>query len=187
MIKNIVLEKTPNSITREIIEACKQVVQNSEPFFVLKKNFSEGQINKCTYNVKNYLSKYGGESILGWEVVIWRKVLIRLLGHAIVKSDNDLFCVTPTKYQNTKILFIKDPNLTFDFTNISSRMPTKIIPLNSSKMVRDFIEVENRIREIKIKYLVTSSNILLQGDDAISMQNLENEKQNLLNRLRNIY
>ena len=182
-MKTVVLVKTPESITEEIVNACKKVVPDGFPIFVDKKEFVGARINKCAYNAQDYIGRYGGDILFGWEVTIWEKVLLQLIGHTIVSSNSSLFCVTPTKYGNNKILFIEDNNITFDFTDINSRMPTIKIPLNDTKMVSRFIEVEDEIHKIKCKYPVNSGMMILQGVDAITLKNLENEKGELIQKI----
>ena len=186
-MKTLVLVKSPEFITEEIINACQKVVTDSIPLFVKKIDFTSGRINKCAYNVKDYIEKYGGEIVYGWEVTEWKKVLIQMIGHAIVSLNGDLFCVTPTKYGNNQILFVKDANVTFNFSDINSRMPSINIPLNDSKMVIRFIELEDEIHKIKCKYLVASGTMLVQGTDAILLKELESEKQSLLQKIIYFY
>lgn len=82
--------------------------------------------------------------------------MLDCIGHAVVLNDGELFCVSPSKYSDSKILFLPDPQLTFDFNDPMARMPTKQVSISSRQEVRRLIEVEEAEHEIKIRYPVAS-------------------------------
>lgn len=186
-MKNKVLVKTPNTISRDIKLACQKVLPQGNLLFVEKVDFAEGIINKCPINTKKYVENFGGEIVFGWEVTYWKNVLLELIGHSIVRNNDELICVTPSKYGNKRILFLEDSKLSFDYFSCNSRLPSKYIPLNSSNMVENLISTENRIYEIKCKYPITSGNILVRGNDAIELSYLEKERESLTKKIRVLY
>lgn len=186
-MKRVPLERTPNSITKEIINACHKVVPLSIPFFVKKVKYENSRINKCSYNTKDYAENYGGKTVFGWEVNVWRNVLVHFIGHAIVKHDEKYICVTPTLYGNEKILFLEDKTLQFDYSDSNSRMPFRMIPMNESEMVKRFIELEYKISEIKCTYPIESETLVVHGNDAILLKALEGEKETLTKRIVSFY
>ncbi len=172
--------KVPDSLTPAIAGACDRLVPNGRPVFVNRRTAAGTVVNKCTFNVRKYLETNPGEMVLGWEITVWDKVMLDCIGHAVVLSDGELFCVSPSKYSDSKILFLPDPRLAFDFNDPMARMPTKQVSISSRPEVRRLIEVEEAEHAIKIRYPVAAGNILIGGSDAVSLQKLAREKQKLM-------
>jgi len=137
-------------------------------------------VNKCTFNVQRFLAEHSGEMVLGWEVCVWDNVLLDCIGHIVVRLDDQLRCVTPSKYGDTRLLFLPDPRLAFNFNDPMARMPATQISLSSRAEVKRLIEVQSMERAIKIKYPVSSGQILIQGEDAIALQRISREKEILI-------
>ena len=72
-----------------------------------------------------------------------------------------------------------DPRMSFDFDDPMARMPAKQVPLSMRPEVLRFIEVDAAERAIKIKYPVSSGQIMVQGEVAEALQRLAREKQRL--------
>lgn len=172
--------RTPEKVNGQIIEGCKRLNPETKPVFVVKRLSPNSRVNKCTYNVQQFLETNSGEMVLGWEVVVWNNVMLDCIGHAVVRNGSELFCVTPSKYGNDKLLFLEDIRLTFDFDDPMARMPTKYIALSNRPIIKRLIEVEEMIRSIKIRYPVSSGAIAIKGESAVQLKSLESEKQNLV-------
>jgi hypothetical protein len=115
--------------------------------------------------------------VLGWDITVWDHVLLQCFGHAIVQSENELFCVSPSKHREPSLLFLPDNSLQFDFDDPMARTPSKQIPLSNKPEVQRFIELEGEELAIKSKYPVTSGQIAIGGTDAITLQRLMRERQ----------
>ncbi len=148
--------RTPDSLTPGLREVCKRLVAAAEPIFVAKRPFAGARVNKCTYNVREFLRDQPGEMVLGWEVTVWDNVMLDCIGHAVVRHGESLLCVTPSKYGDARILFLPDPSLTFDFEDENARMPVAEVQLSQRPEVAKLIEATRRERDIKIKYPVSS-------------------------------
>lgn len=172
--------KTPEEITPKLRSACRRLVATSEPLFVDRKPFPASRINKCTFNVQQFLQENPGEMILGWEITIWENVLLDCIGHAVVQQGTNLICVTPSKYGDTRLLFLPDPGLTFDFLDPNARMPVAEIQLSARPEVAKLIDVTNQERAIKVRYPVSSQLLVVQGQDAIDLKRLEQLKSELV-------
>lgn len=176
----LTLTRTPRALTPEIVDACKSLVPGSQPIFVRRRPASDAAaVNKCTFNVRRYLLEHPGSIVLGWDIAVWDHVLMECIGHAIVQSGNELFCVSPSKYGEPSLLFLPDNSLQFDFDDSMARMPSKQIPLSNKPEVQRFIELEGEELAIKSKYPVTSGQIAIRGVDAITLQRLMRERQQL--------
>ena len=77
--------RTPDSLTPGLREVCKRLVAAAEPIFVAKRPFAGARVNKCTYNVREFLRDQPGEMVLGWEVTVWDNVMLDCIGHAVVR------------------------------------------------------------------------------------------------------
>lgn len=174
------LTRSPDRLTPAVQAACLRISASTDPFFVERSPMPGALINKCTFNVKQFLEANPGEMVLGWEVCAWEGVLLDCIGHAVVKHDDRYRCVTPSRYADAKLLFLPDSSLTFDFADPMARMPAIQVALSTRPEVRRLIEVEDTERRIKIAYPVASGQIVVQGEDAVRLQHLAREKQRLM-------
>lgn len=176
---NLISLYTPNELTPVILAGCHHLVPDCLPVFIQRLPEATARINKCTHNVRQYLEANPGEMILGWEVTVWDGILLDCIGHAVVKTQEGLRCITPTRYGEAQLLFVPDPRLSFDFDDPMARMPAKQIALSNRTEVLRFIAAHREEREIRIKYPVSTGNILVTEDDAKRLQRLVNEQQRL--------
>jgi hypothetical protein len=178
----MILVQTPTCITSDIRTTCKNL-SKFKPIFIDITAPSWSIHNKCSLNAKRFSEEYGGNVIFGWDVAVWKNVLIDCIGHAVVLKDDKFTDVTPNKYGNSKSLFVQDDNITFDYTNDMSRMPSKMIAISKAKEVRRLITLEEEIYNIKIKYPITSGEIALNPNDGMNITKLEKEKQELIPKI----
>ncbi|MBT9540925.1 MAG: SEC-C domain-containing protein [Thiobacillus sp.] len=64
-----------------------------------------------------------------------------------------------------------------------ARMPAKQVPLSTHPEALRFVEVDAAEHTIKIKYPVSSGQMMVQGEDAEALQRLAREKQRLTLKL----
>jgi len=163
----LVTTRSPDRVTPAIASGCARLVPGETPVFVDRQPFAGVRINKCTFNVQQFLTENPGEMVLGWEVCVWDGVLLDCIGHAVVKHEERLCCVTPSKYGDSRLLFVPDQRMSFDFNDPMARMPAKQVPLSTRPEVLRFIELDAAEHAIKIKYPVSSGQIMVQGQDAL--------------------
>jgi len=173
----------PKLVTPDIKKLCKDLTGCSEAYYVDVINKPGALRNKCALNAKDEADEKNGNVIFGWSIFVWEKVFVQFIGHAIVEAGGKKYCVTPAKHGESKILFIPDPAITFNYDSESSRMPSKTLPISKQKVVHQLIAVQSKLLEIKSKYSVTSGQLLLAGDDAVNVRELEGEQQELMNRI----
>lgn len=169
--------RSPEKLTPAIAAGCARLVPQGVPIFVERRPFDGAEINRCVFNVRRFLAENPGEMTLGWEVCVWDGVLLNCIGHAVVKRDGCLCCVTPSKYGDDSLLFLADPRISFDFDDPMARMPVKQIPLSMCPEVFRFIDLDAAERKIKRKYPVSSQALSVQGDDAVMLGRLAEEKR----------
>src|SRR5258705_6512728 len=77
----------PDRITPGILRACREIVPGEPPIFVPVESKSGALPNKCILNVLESTRRAGGEIVMGWKVYLWPRVLVHLIGHAILRRD----------------------------------------------------------------------------------------------------
>ena len=138
---------TPRIITPQIKELC-QSISEYEPVYVEVKADPKSLINECFPNVNAHIKEYGGQSVLG--KCIWQRanVLIEAEAHAIWKSPSgDMVDVTPHNNGEDSILFLVDPQMTYD----GNCIPNIRKALTSSQLVAEFITLFNERDRIAAK------------------------------------
>jgi hypothetical protein len=176
---SLILAHPPDRLTPAIEAACRRLSPTASPQFVKRQPPPDAVVNKCTFNVRRFIESNPGEMVLGWEVCVWDGVLIECIGHAVVHHDGQYRCVTPSRYASSRLLFLPDASLTFDFTDPTARMPSIQLALSTRPDVTRLIEVESLERQIKITYPVSSGQMVIGGADAVRLQQLIREKQRL--------
>ena len=175
----LITTRSPDKITPAIAAGCTCLVPEGSPVFVERQPFEGARVNKCTFNVRQFLAENPGEMVLGWEICVWDGVLLDCIGHAVVKHEDRLRCVTPSRYGDNRLLFLPDPRISFDFDDPMARMPAKQVPLSKRPEVLRFIDVDAAEHAIKIKYPVSSGPVMVEGEDALALERLAKEKQRL--------
>ena len=173
--------KVPESISPDIMHLCNKIAGRCDADYIDVINYLGNQRNKCTYNAKDEAEAVGGDVVLGWSIFIWGSVFVQFIGHAIVKTNERQYCVTPPKHGENKILFLPDASLVFDYNDENARLPSRTLPISKHKPVHRLIAVQRELYEIKSKYAVASGTIALVGEDALKVTALEKEEYDLIN------
>lgn len=103
----------PISANAEILAFCQQLVPEAEPILVPIYLLSESRENECFDNVERYIQKYGGERILGWQLMRWANIMIEAQAHAIWRSPTgELLDISPCEQSSS--LFLPDLNMKYN-------------------------------------------------------------------------
>lgn len=98
---------SPAKLTGEIRRCCAELAP-AEPIFVKLVPFP-GCESDSFANFPGHLSRFGGEAVAGWRVVVWPRVMIQADRHLIWHSPKDeLIDVTPAG-GGASTLFLPDP------------------------------------------------------------------------------
>lgn len=173
----------PDRITSGILRVCRDVVPETPPVFVSVDPEPGALPNKCILNALDVAHRDRGEVVMGWKIYVWPRVLVDLIGHALVLRDGAMRCVTPSQTSEKRILFLADRSLSFNENDPNARLGGKMIPLRDDPDVIRFIEVEEEIHGIKIKLPRTSGQVLVTGSDAHQLMALQKEQPELIRRL----
>ncbi len=175
--------RVPKFIDDSLKRACVKVADSDQAFYVDITPAIGCRENKCAWNVRQEAQKSNGEIVFGWAVYEWEGVMYDFIGHAVLKIEDQFLCVTPSKYEESKLVFVPDRRINFDFSNEDSRLPSVEVAISKSKVVDDFLNAQKEIREIKLKYPVTSKNITLSLEDSTKMRTLQKIHQSSLERV----
>jgi hypothetical protein len=174
--------RVPNKISPELINICEKKIGHSNISFVDIRGTEDYRAKKCALNALEEAKKVDGEIVFGWAVYIWDGVLYDFVGHAVVKLNDKLYCVTPSQYPEDKLLFIADSSISFDFDDSNSRMPSTEISISKHKEISQLITVRETIRNIKLNYQVTSEQVALNYEDSEAMRTLEKQQRELMDK-----
>lgn len=92
-----------------------------EPQYIEVDPIKNGEFLECFDTVHNYIDKNGGKRILGW--VLWELpgLFIEAEFHAVWESPTgELRDITPRQTATKRILFIRDPNSTYEGNRINN-------------------------------------------------------------------
>ena len=103
--------KVPKFISPEIKRACSKVAGSVNVEFIKIETRGEYLPNKCALNAKKEVEIFGGKVVFGWAIYVWQNVMLDFIGHAVVQRDRSIYCVTPSKYGETKIAFVPDSSI----------------------------------------------------------------------------
>jgi len=143
----VIIETTPSEITPQIQDLCQSICE-STPVFVPVYPTTESIRNECFSNVDVYISKNGGQRILGW--TIWQKanILIEAEAHAVWESPGgDMIDITPHENEEISILFLPDNKM----IDTGECIPNIRKALSASPLVAEFIELYNERDRITVE------------------------------------
>jgi hypothetical protein len=74
--------KTPDRLNASILDGWGRLVPGVRLIFVSRRPSPDAVVNKCTFHVRQYLTKHAGEMVFGWEISIREGVLLEAVAGA---------------------------------------------------------------------------------------------------------
>lgn len=179
----VVLTQLPEMVTPDIERACRSTGLQGSPVFVRLQPAPDAVANRCIHNVQRTAEQGCGELVLGWKIYVWPRVLVQLIGHAVLRSREQLVCITPDRHGDQQVLFVADPSIQFDASDPMARMPSLQVALDPHADVTNFISVEEQIHALKAKYPPWSESLLLRGADAVLLKRLQAMRLRLIREI----
>jgi len=173
----------PTTITPGITKALGSLVPNACLQFVPVRPMPGASRNKCVFNVREAVDRFGGQLVFGWAVALWPKVLLDCIGHAVLRTPDGLLCVTPPQYEEERLLFAEDPSLSFDFDDPQARMPHKFIPLSKDPWVIKLINIEEELLKLQIQLPRMSGPVEVAGRLGWEIQQLQHQRIEAVRRV----
>ena len=171
----------PPSVTPQIQKLCFGISGGTDPYYVDVLPTPDSRKNKCAYNARDEAERKNGKVLFGWSIYSWPGVLVEFIGHAIVETPEQKYCVTPSAYGEKKVLFLPDSSIEFDFTSSDARLPSKSFSVSRHKFVSELIHVQEESKAIRNQYPVTSGQIAVTGENAIKLKRLQ-EREHMLSQ-----
>lgn len=179
----LVLTRSPNRITDQILKALQTCSLYRPPSFIRITLAPGAKHNQCILNVREYCNRTGAQPLLGWKINVWPRILVQIVGHAVVRESGVLRCITPGPDDEDQILFVEDENLLFDFSDPRARMPSRMIASASHPDIKEFISNESEMIDIRCQGPRTSGLIEITGPSAERLMQLQTDQIELIRRI----
>lgn len=139
------MTRTPKTITKPILQLCKELNKTQKPYFVRTKPESHSKTQDCFENVRIKVKEDGGQSRLGWTIWETLKIFIEAEFHMIwISPKNEEIDITPHHPINAqKILFLPDDTLKYQYKQIDNIRRS----ISDDPLVLQFIKVCEEIFE----------------------------------------
>lgn len=173
-------ERTPLKINNLVQKFCREIVPDSFPQFIKVDVWEKSEPLDCYNNVKKYCSKFGGEVVYGWMILIWPSVFIEAQFHAVWRDNSaNLLDITDNVGHFEKILFLEDRNRIYEGKQVNNKRKAlrKTNLINNYFRLADFVfgimnegELAEKTGKIKIdskkyKSLVEARKIQAEIED----------------------
>lgn len=128
--------RTPEFLTNEIRDLCREVDSSQRPVYVSVKPEAGCSLGECLENVQRKVETSGGGLQHGWNIRIWPMVLLDAQFHVVyVNPPGTYLDITPTENEVNRILFLPDTLRVFSDERVHNRR----IALNDDPDVQEYI------------------------------------------------
>ncbi len=132
--------RTPKTIDQTVTDFCLKINPDYSPRSVQVVPAKDSKNLDCFYNVQNQVKIHGGKIAYGWVIWVWPKVFIEAEHHAVWENDGKLVDITSRNDGEKTILFLPDPNRSYDF-KCGKRIDNTRLPLSTSSKVIHLLEI----------------------------------------------
>ncbi|MBV1900761.1 MAG: SEC-C domain-containing protein [Kordiimonadaceae bacterium] len=145
---------TPKKIGGSTRDFCSFLNNRAQPQFINVSPGTGAIENECFLNVQRQAKSSGGKLVFGWRIWLWEGVCIEAEHHGIWEQLNGtLLDITPTPHGESKILFVRDDEATFDFVQFKRRDNIRK-PITNDPNVRDYLTVSAQMQSLMEQYSV---------------------------------
>jgi hypothetical protein len=106
---------SPRTVSPTIRLLCRDLNRDHEPIWVPVNPSSDAIVSECFNNVAAKVKTEGGSLLFGWTIWEWSRVFIEAEHHAVWVNDGVLLDITPHVNGEDRVLFLPDPERTYDF------------------------------------------------------------------------
>ncbi len=129
---------TPKHISNRVKTVCATVLPRVRPVLIPCRPESYAKAGECHASIAEKVKRDGGTVQHGWtiwEIPPWE---IQVEFHAVWRSpDHSLFDVTPALHGGSRVLFLPDPQRTYDGRNIAGVH----YPYSDTAICREYAEL----------------------------------------------
>lgn len=173
---------TPPRISPAILRFCEELNPSERPEYLPVRPEPHADLDECFFNVRTKVERDGGQIEFGWAIWEWPSTFIEVEFHSVWRSpDGDRVDITPKKDNETRILFLRDSNRTFNFET-RERISSVRRPLTNHPDVLEYLDLASRRAELISRYRRgTLASVPAEEIDPIE-DRLRQLKPNLLRR-----
>ena len=131
------MKETPHKLKPSILQFCRSIVTDQEPFYVPVQPLSGQPVDECFVIVPKHISTHGGKQVIGWYIGEWPKVMIEATFHAIWQTEDGRFVDITPKEGISRILFLPDTHRKYEGRQIDNIRK----PLTEDKRIYRFCEL----------------------------------------------
>lgn len=140
---NFIMTKIKQPLTpilsSQYIEMIKaKINSNFEPQYIKVSPVRNAPLQECFSIVEEYINQHGGTRVLGWALWELPSYFIEAEFHAVWESPTgELKDLTPRSSETNKILFIRDPSMTYD----GGRVNNIRINYSENHIIKDLFKI----------------------------------------------
>lgn len=128
---------TPKEVTKHVRRLMSKIAPGRDAIYLTVQPEHGAQVSECFPNVIEKISREGGSMLCGWQIWEWPHVLVEAEFHAVWVSPNgSLTEITPKQDGEGMILFVPDPQLTYN----GSAKDNVRLPIRDDLLVHHFIK-----------------------------------------------
>jgi hypothetical protein len=136
----------PTNIFPYVLDFCRSIVTNGIPLYVPVQPALGVIEAECFPNVEEVVKKYGGRSIIGWQIWEWYGVMIEAEFHAVWMNPKGFMVdVTPKALPFERILFLPDDTAKYVESQVNNIRRSLVRKMSS---LDEFIDIANRKFEL---------------------------------------
>ncbi len=134
--------RPPKLIKPYVTTFCRSITAAHSPQYIQTTPTPGAPLNECFRVVADRVAREGGESLLGWAIWEWPKVLLEAELHCVWKRpDGELADIAGRSLPIPRILFLPDPAIRHTGRQIDNRRKA----LCNDPQIKRFIELSGSI------------------------------------------
>lgn len=139
--------QAPCKLSSNVLAFCRSINATFTPEYLVPKPGLGCEVGECYFNVEKTLAACDGEGVFGW--LIWErpKVFLEAEHHRIFIQNGKLIDVTPPVEEDSRVLFLRDPDRAVDF-EAKEQIPNIQHFILNDPAVHEFFAAAEHIREL---------------------------------------
>lgn len=156
------MSTVPKSLSPKLLEFCRSIAP-ARPIYIKSKPSADAKTSACFDNVHRKIERAGGQLAYGWAIWHVPGLHFEAEHHGVWKNrQGALLDVSPQLHRVPKILFLPDPEATYDPKNARSNIYKAA---NDSPTATEFVTLATR-RQTIIQSYRTDEHIIAMLSDA---------------------
>ena len=162
------MARPPRNIKRYVRRFCEKIAAGESPLYVPVHPVPGAQAHDCFGTVPDYVTRIGGEQVIGWAIWEWPRVYIEAEFHAVWRHPTGhIVDITPKEPPIPRILFLPDPKRQY----VGRQVENVLHALRSDPAIECFIDREHLIYNERNKEELAEKH----GEIPVSQELLSNQ------------